>query len=527
MSAPAGPSLWEPLALDDRRSDLLYLWDDANYTAWSWDEWRSRALRVAGGLHETGMRPGDRVACLLTNSPGACAAVLGIWLAGGCVLSLPLIARGMDVATYLGQLKRMIAQSEPVAFLCEARVADLIGAAGLDVPITGFQHFETTSPRDPELPAAEAGVFVQYTSGSTTEPQGCVLTARAIACQLASLEAALAIDPERDTGVVWLPLSHDMGLFGCLMLTYWTGHRLVLGTPQRFLRDPASWFGDCARFGATVSAAPGFALDISTRVARSRLPRPFPMTRLVIGGERVEADTLSRATEVLERIGVPPSALLPAYGLAEAVLAVSISPLGRQPRVVEDGTRHVVSAGPPLPGCDVRILGDAAVGEIVVRTRSLADGYLEAPGVTAERFTDEGLLTRDIGFTRDGEVFVTGRIDDLMILGGRNVYAHDLEASVRGLEGLRSGGCSVVDIDGPDGQRLVAVVEPADSHPDYAVMAQNIRRRIREAGGVTITECVFMPRGELPKTPSGKIQRFRCKEIAASRASGNALRVTP
>ena len=139
--------------------------------------------------------------------------------------------------------------------------------------------------------------------------------------------------------MVWLPLSHDMGLFGCLGLTYWTGHRLVLGTPQRFLSQPGSWLEDCALYGATVSAAPNFALDVAARVASVRMPPPSPMRRLVVGGEHVHAGTLLRAAQVLGNGTFKLSALIPAYGLAEAVLAVTMSPLGGAVRHPETG-RH-------------------------------------------------------------------------------------------------------------------------------------------------------------------------------------------
>jgi acyl-CoA synthetase (AMP-forming)/AMP-acid ligase II len=215
--------------------------------------------------------------------------VLGVWLSGATLLSLPLISRGMDAAGYVARLRRILHRAEPVALLCDQRFARLLEDAELGVPIAAFQALDHAQAADPVLLDADAPVFVQYTSGSTSEPRGCVLSARAIANQLALLEEALEIDREGDTGVVWLPLSHDMGLFGCLGLTYWTGHRLVLSTPERFLTQPGSWFEDCARYGATVSAAPNFALDVATRVASVRMPPPVPMRRLVVGGERVAA----------------------------------------------------------------------------------------------------------------------------------------------------------------------------------------------------------------------------------------------
>ncbi len=527
-------SLWDPLDRASARAALLSAWDEDGYKSWSWDQWRERAFRFAGGLRREGVQPGDRVAFVLTNAPAICAGVLGAWLAGACVVSVPLISRGMDLDEYLALLRRIIAQSQPTVFIAEARFAEAVDDGQLGCRVVACEEIDLAAPATPILCTDDDTVFVQYTSGSTSEPRGCVLTAGAILRQLKMLERALQIDPERDVGVVWLPLSHDMGLFGCLLLTYWTGHPLVLGTPERFLRKPSSWFEDCGLFGATISAAPSFALDRAARVAEAVPPPPFRLQRLVVGSDRVEANTLKRATSVLGHQRLSPTALAPAYGLAEAVLAVTMTPVGEGPtilrldrRALEDGevevapsaapanaTVELVSAGYPLPGNRVKIIpGDKAVGEIVVSTSSAAAGYLGAPAATAERFGADGLRTCDLGFVQDGRLYVTGCSDDLMVVAGRNVYARDIEAAVAGIPGLRAGGCSIVDVHNDGLPRLTALIEPSANHPDFGVMAGDVAAAARAAVGVTIDQCVFLEPGRLPKTPSGKVQRFRCREL--------------
>jgi acyl-CoA synthetase (AMP-forming)/AMP-acid ligase II len=360
-----------------------------------------------------------------------------------------------------------------------------------------------------------------------------VLTASAVAWQLAALERALDIDPEVDTGVAWLPMAHDMGLFGCVLLTYWTSHRLVLGTPERFLTRPHTWLDDCAHFGATVSAAPGFALGFAARAAARRSPPPLAIRGLVLGGDRIAATMLDRAATALGGI-MPRSALMPAYGLAEVTLAATMTPIGSGPRVaavdplalsagevaVLDDPRaaRIVSAGPPLPGVRVEVGGGGSkIGEIRVDSPSLASGYL---GTTAERFSSEGICTGDLGFMLDGELYVTGRSDDLIPVAGRNVYARDIEAGLDELPGVRTGAVAVVDVASDRGvPRLVAVVEPRDADGDLVRLAHKIDAASRETAGVEIGECVFVPKGRLPKTSSGKIRRFQCREIAAQRDS--------
>jgi fatty-acyl-CoA synthase len=509
------PSLWARLERSGSRDDMLLAWEGGAYVGWSWREWHDRALAFAGGLRRAGVRPGDRVGHLLENSRDACAAVLGTWLAGCSVVSMPLIARGMAPPAYAAQLRRIVAESEPAVVVAGAGLEPLLASAALGVPMLATAAMDGPPLRDPEPPASGDPAFVQYSSGSTTEPKGCELSAAAIAWQLDASARALEVDPERDTSVMWLPISHDMGLFGAVLLSYWTGHRLVLGTPQRFLTRPGSWFEDCARFAGTIAATPAFGLDLAVRMARHRPPPAFPMRCMVVGGDRVEPGVLERAAQTLGE-SVPASALMPAYGLAEAVLTVAITPLGRGPLLEADPEgRAMTSAGRALPGVELEVTGGSRVGEIVVRSPSLANGYLGRPELTAARFTDRGLRTGDHGLLRDGELFVVGREDDLMSVAGRNVYARDIELALAGLPGVRPGGCAVVDLPAGAAPRLVAVLEPRDTGGDLRTLARHISSASVEAVGVGIDECVFLPRGSFPKTPSGKLQRHRCRAIAS------------
>lgn len=503
---------------------------------WSWDEWRTRAARFGGGLRRLGVQPGERVACVLANSPESCAAVLGCWVAGACVVSLPTIARGMSAERYLGQLRRIIAQAQPALVLVDGSWAGALAEWCPGARVRAIGSVDGAALRDEYVPADEDAVFVQYSSGSTSDPSGCVLSARAIARQLGLLERALELDPQRDVKVDWLPLSHDMGLFGCLLLTaYWTGVPQVIGTPQRFLTAPWSWFSDCAQFGATLSSVPNFALELTAKVAGLLPQDPVPMRRLVIGGERVDHRTLERACAALGPGRLAWKALLPAYGLAEAVLAVTMTPLGAGPGLLEvdrealaagsvrsidrssapegSSVTTLVSAGMALPGVCVETVGNADVGEVRVRSQSIADGYLNAPERTRQRFTSCGLLTGDLGFVHRGELYVTGRNDDLLIIAGRNVYARDIETALFESGAARPGNAAVVHIGG-DPERLAAVVEPVEEQADLRAIAERIGSIARAAVGVRLTECVFLPRGSLPKTPSGKVQRFRCQELA-------------
>jgi acyl-CoA synthetase (AMP-forming)/AMP-acid ligase II len=367
-----------------------------------------------------------------------------------------------------------------------------------------------------------------------------MLTTRAIERQLDILAEGLELDPARDQTVAWLPLSHDMGFFGCLMLSFAKGMRLAMSSPERFLRAPRTWFGDCARVQATMTVAPNFALDLAARAARrSPPPARFPMRTCILGGERIEATTLDAATAALGPYGLTPATLLPAYGLAEAVLAVTMARVPDPPTTLTldgpslargvvcppDGdARRLVAAGRPLRGVSVRIDGEeGGVGEICIRTPSLASGYVDNPEETSARFVGGELRTRDLGFVRDDELYVVGRLDDMLCVAGRNVWARDIEAAISSCGAARPGSAALVDV---AGTRLVLLVEPPKGATDHEAVGCESSRVAVETAGLKPDECLVLPPGTLPKTPSGKIQRFRCRSIAANQTVEPLARVT-
>jgi acyl-CoA synthetase (AMP-forming)/AMP-acid ligase II len=531
--------LWQAFDSTRGHGRQLSVWSSGGFRDLSWEDWRRGAWMACAAAQAAGAGPGTPVACILTNTVEACLALPGIWLAGSHVLSLPLLARGMSLDAYAVQLRRILADSGAELVFAEARFGAAL-ADRLPVPVGSFESLagDWDSPAhrpplsDPAPPGADDACYVQYSSGSTSDPRGCVLTTRAISAQLDMLAEALELDPAVEEGVSWLPLSHDMGLFGCLMLSFAKGMRLRLSSPERFLRSPRTWFDDCAAVGATITAGPNVGLELAARAAKAAPPAPFPMRKCVLGGERVEPGTLSRALAVLEPSGLTPSSLVPAYGLAEAVLAVTMTPVAAPPRTIavdgealaaglltaadEDDPSAVrlVSAGRPLAGVEVSIADHEPVGEICVSTPSLASGYLNDRDATAERFTADAVRTRDLGFLHDGELYVHGRIDDMLCLHGRNVWARDVETAVGAQTAIRPGSCVLVDVVEAGETCLVALAEPATDAPDGAALAREIRDVARTRCGVVIDSCLILPPGALPKTPSGKIQRYRARELA-------------
>jgi len=541
-----GNLIWE--AYETARDDkpLVHIWDDDGYKPHTWDYWREQSLRVAAGLRRRGVEPGTRVAAVLTNTADVGCAVIGAWLAGAVLVSLPTPRRGQEPFDYLAQLQRIWADSQAHVLLIEQRFLTLLGDRDLGIPVAAFDSLAADGPFEPTPPADDEVAFVQYSSGSTKEPSGCMLTMGAISEQERMIQERLRVDGDT-VGVSWLPFSHDMGLFGSLLLTWVSGMRGWLGSPERFLRQPGTWFEDCAEVGGHLTMGPSFGLSLAVRRARTRPPQGvIPLRAIILGGERIEWDTLLEAEEVLGPHGLTLDTMLPAYGLAEAALAVSMKRIdGRPPTVIHadapdlyagrltpaeagaDDSLAVVSCGPPVDGAEVRIEGDGPVGRICVRSRSLALGYLGDEELTRRSIVDGELVTNDLGFLDErGELHVIGRTDDVIAVGGRNVHARDAERLVERCEGVRTGCAALLELAEPSGARMLLAVEARGELSDGGVpLAQEAAEAAYRAVGLRVEECVFLAPGTMPKTPSGKIQRFRCRTLVRDGAEAIVARV--
>jgi fatty-acyl-CoA synthase len=530
-------SLFEGFQGKRRPGPCIQMWNGDGFDDYTWDQWRAGADGAAAGLRARGVEKGEPIGCLLTNTWPVMAGAIGVFLAGGAVVSLPTPARGMAIEIYLGQLADICEAMQLRLLLAEDTYAELLREQGPEgVEVASFESLDAGGPAPDDPPGPEDLAFVQYSSGSTSHPRGCMLTAAAIEAQLDMLANGIDLDPEYDWGVSWLPFSHDMGFFATLLLVYSNGLSGRIGPPERFLRSPRTWFEDCAETQATMTVAPNFALELAARAAKVNPPEPFPMRNCILGGERIEPSTLEKALEVLGPSGLDSSALAPAYGMAEAVLAVTLTPAGQEPKLLtvdadafadkrvepvenpasSQATQTLVSSGRPLSGVELRIDAGTQHGEICIRTPSLASGYAGDPQTTAERFVDGELHTRDLGFIHEGELYVQGRLDDVLIVGGRNISALDVEARVCDSAPVRPGCCALVDVDRDSRVDLVVLAEATPDAPEPERTAAAIREAAMSTAGVRVDECIILPRGALPKTPSGKIQRFRCRDLLGS-----------
>jgi fatty-acyl-CoA synthase len=521
--------LWDLLTSGRTRTSLHH-WHGGRYVGTPWPEVARQAERMTAGLRAAGIGTGTRTATILTNTPDVVRGVLATWLAGGCVASLPLPARGMSAPEYAKQLRTLCDQLRPEAlFLDEAVLGLLPDDLRESFRARSWQSVAGSGRVEPAPPGDDDLAFVQYSSGSTSVPKGSMLTPRAIAAQMDIITEMVPLEPA-DSVLSWLPFSHDMGFFGCLLAPWTVGMELFVSAPERFGMSPGSWLRDLVDTGAQVTVCTNTALALAGRMARSRgVPGQLGLHTVIVGAERVEWDTLRQTVAALSPYGMRPSTLMPAYGMAEATLAVTCTPRTEAPRLVtvdgaaladgevvelaedDPAATRVVSSGLPCPGVRLGGLTGDAVTEIRVSSPSLASGYYADEARTAQRFAGGELHTGDIGFVREGYLYPVGRMDDVLSIGGRKVYAREIESAVDDLDGVRRGCSALVDTHDGGRQRLTLIVEVTAGRPDAGELAQRAASLAMSKAAVALDRCVFLARGAVPKTPSGKIQRYRCR----------------
>ncbi|MEO1335646.1 MAG: fatty acyl-AMP ligase, partial [Myxococcota bacterium] len=389
---------------------------------------------------------------------------------------------------------------------------------------------EVDSARTWPTPTEDDVALIQYTSGSTAAPKGVPLTHAGILHNQRMMGAAF------DTGgrfvvVGWLPLHHDMGLIGNVLHPLYRGAHCILMAPETFLMRPIRWLEAITEFGATTSGGPNFAYDLCVdRIPEDqRAALNLSSWRVAYNGaEPIRADTLDRFREAFAPCGLRPTALTPCYGLAEATLLVSAAPPDAAATTTAvaaealtahiaatthtDRQRQLVACGAPAPGIEVRIvdedgrpLDERHVGEIEIRGPSVIDGYWGEP-----RRNEAWFATGDLGFLQNGDIVVTGRLKDLIIIAGRNLYPQDIERSTsEAHDAVFDRAVVAFSIDAPE--RLVVVAEAHRRRPPDDEVHRAIKRRISEDNDVVVHDIVLIKQGTLPRTSSGKLRRRACR----------------
>jgi fatty-acyl-CoA synthase len=525
----------------------------------SWREIHDDARAVGAALQARGLVPGDHVAILGPTSRSLITIVEGCWLAGIASMVLPLPMRMGSLDAFIEGTRARIRHGDASLVLIDELLADFYAAAPGDPPLAPMSSV-LPGPGRPsgerlEIPRndPERLVILQYTSGSTSEPKGVMIPDRVLTANIdACCEAA---ELNRDEVMVsWLPLYHDMGLVGFLALPMSQGVQLVQAAPQDFLSRPGNWMQWVSDWRGTATAGPNFAWVLATR-ALKRASRDeatrldlSSLTLALSGAEPVDPNAVEAFVEAAEPFGFRRGSVFPAFGMAEVAIGGAFPPRHRgavydsvdrevlerdrvaKPReLTEDDeelvVRRLALLGRAVPGLEMRIvhpdtrdpLPERHVGELLLRGTSVTPGYYKRPDATAALFHDGWLCTGDLGYLLDGELVLCGRIKDVIIVGGRNVFPEDIERACGGLDGVRAGNVIAFGVDGYKGKETVVVVaeirQGASHSGDLGQVSHAIHHRTLQVCGLPPRDVMLVKPGTLPKTSSGKLQRARCREL--------------
>ncbi|MDP1821346.1 MAG: AMP-binding protein [Acidimicrobiales bacterium] len=502
------------------------------------------ARGYAANLQRLGVMPGDHVGLLGPTSRELVTAIQAVWLAGATVVVLPLPMRLSSIEEFVHQTRVRVRNADVSLLLVDPELAAFIEPTPDDPPMVGWEALLPGPDRagDPDYvrPAddLERLAILQFTSGSTSDPKGVMLPHRTVGANLDAIAAATSLDPDDDVLVSWLPLYHDMGLVGLFTLAMSTGTALVLGAPTDFTSSPGRWMEWISTYRGTATAGPNFSYVLAARALGRGDALDLSRLRIALNGaEPVDPATVAKFIEAGARHGLRPGAVFPAFGMAEVAIAGTFpEPMSGlrtdavDRRVLEDeryaapvepdyaGVRHLAILGRAVDGLEIRVvdpidghvLADREVGELEIRGTSVTSGYYKRPEVNAELFHDGWLRTGDLAYLLDGEMVMCGRIKDMIIVGGRNVFPEDIERALDDVDGVRAGNVIAFGVDGSQGKEgLVVVAESKAS--DLPEVRRSVAARVREAIGLPAKDIVLVTPGSLPKTSSGKLQRSLCK----------------
>ncbi len=505
-----------------------------------WSEVHRRALAVAGRLRAAGVGPGECVAIIYPTCAEFFDAFFGALLAGAVPVPLYPPVRLGRLDEYHDRTAAMLSAVDARLVLADGRVRRLLGqAVEAARPALGCATVDALPSATPSSMAVdpEQLALVQFSSGTTVDPKPVALSHRAVVAQTVRLNGFW---PDGNgvvhSGASWLPLYHDMGLIGCVFPALERPATLTLIPPELFVARPVVWLRTISNYRATVSPAPNFAYGLCIDRIRDDELEGVDLSswRVALSGaEPVAAEVLRRFQRRFSVCGFNPEALTPVYGLSEAALAVTFAPLDRPftsrrfdrdalagsfEAIDDPAGVEIVSVGRTLPDFELRVvdrerreLPERRVGRVLVRGPSLMEGYLGRRRATTRVLRNGWLDTGDLGFVADGELYLTGRAKDVLILRGRNHSPVEVEHAIDSVDGVRAGCAAAVSFMPEDGDRelLVVMVETrkAVSKGRYSRIAEMVAHAVLAATGLEADRVEVFEPGTLARTSSGKIRR--------------------
>jgi len=507
------------------------------------------AENIAAGLKSQGLLRGETVAIMLPTDERFFFTFLGVLIAGGIPAPVYPPFRPDQIEAYAKRQTRILLNAEAVFLITFQKVERLARLLRPGLPALRLVTtpealtLETAKHSEIDLSRAQDPALIQYTSGSTGDPKGVLLSHQNLLSNIQGLQTAMAMTPE-DVGVSWLPLYHDMGLIGAWLLPLVFGIPIAILPPFTFLSRPERWLWTIHKYRGSISPAPNFAYEICAGKIRDEAIEGLNLSswRIALNGaEPIKPETLKRFTERFAPYGFRSETHLPVYGMAEASVGLAFSKLDSAPRIdrvlrspfeaegraicaydSESNPLEFVSCGSPLSEHEIRIVDDEGKpvaeriqGHLHFRGPSCTSGYYRNPKANASLFQDGWLVSGDLAYFAEGELFITGRKKDLIIKGGRNLHPHEIETFVAQIKGIRKGCVAVVGhIDPKLGtEQLIVIAETRESGVEArSKLVMAINSALIEFIGIPSDRICLSPAGSIPKTSSGKIARSACRD---------------
>jgi len=506
----------------------------------TWGEVHERARRIAGGLAAAGIGHGDAVGVLAGAPVEIAPTAQALWMRAASLTMLHQPTPRTDLAVWAKDTMTVVDMIDAKAVvISEPFMAAMPVLQEKGLKVLTVAELMAAEPVDPVAADEDDLALMQLTSGSTGSPKAVLITHRNIYANLEAMFVGAKYDIDNDVMISWLPCFHDMGMVGFLTTPMYFGAELVKITPMDFLRDTLLWAKLVDKYKGTFICGPNFAYSLfAKRLRRQAQPGQFDLSTLRItmsGAEPVEPNDVEDLIDAGKPFGLKPESIMPVYGMAETVLATAFTPvetglsvdevdadllaaLHRAVPATKGNTRRLASLGPLLDGIEIRIVDEhgtvlpaRGVGVIQLRGESVTSGYLTMAGFLPAQDEHGWYDTGDLGYQMEnGHIVVCGRVKDVIIMGGRNIYPTDIERAAGRVEGVRPGCAVAVRLDAGHSRETFAVAVESNAWEDPA----EVRRIEHDVAHEVVTEVDVRPRnvvvlgpGSIPKTPSGKLRR--------------------
>jgi fatty-acyl-CoA synthase len=525
-------------------NDFTFMDLKGKEAAFKFTELDVATLQRAAALQAYGLRQGDRVGLIVIEPMDFVLTFLACMRIGVVPVPLypPMSFSSLDA--YAERTRKVLTSSEASLLIASDRLKNVLWSLVDKVPsLNRFVAVESfrEATGSPILPTirGEDLAFLQYTSGSTADPKGVMVThSSLVANSRGIINDAVEITPD-DRGVSWLPLYHDMGLIGFVIAPICHALSITFIPTLRFIKRPNVWMDTIHRHRANITFAPNFAFALAVRKAKPADLAKWDLSclnRVGCGAEPIQPETMRAFTDLFhEHCNMPTWAVSPAYGMAEATLAISIKRHKQHLRTVKVDAELFRAEGKvvgPIEGRPAiehvacgevfskhsiavkdeqgKEMPEGQEGELCLQGPSVTPGYFNNPEATAKSFRDGWLHTGDLGFVLDKQIYVTGCIKDLIIVNGRNVHPQAVEWAAAEVDGVRKGNVIAFSVPSSTGEKLVIVLESRQD--DRAALKDPVRTHVQRELSLRAEEVIALPPGSLPKTSSGKLQRRKARQ---------------